>query len=134
MSAELKQEGRMRRLQFVVSMLLLASGASAPSHLHAQSLLIPMDNAQSNHLKAYGLTFWVIDHKMTAEWLLNYRAGSFVLPDKPEIRKEAALRGVSFDAVTEGELKTIHGTIEQSNMETVLLEKAPRIAVYTPQN
>jgi hypothetical protein len=126
----------MRCSRFVLATLLFGTVcvSASTSQLQSQSLLVPMDNAQSNHLKAYGLTFWVIDHKMTAEWLLNYRAGAFVLPDKPEIRREAALRGVTADPISAAELTSIHGTIEQSNMETVILEKAPRIAVYTPAN
>jgi hypothetical protein len=108
--------------------------AVLPARAHAQSLLIPMDNTQTNHLKAYGLTFWVIDHKMTAEWLLNYRSGSFVLPDRPEVRREAALRGVSSTPISAASLAELHTEIQQSNMETVILEKAPRIAVYTPAN
>ncbi|HEY0810304.1 MAG TPA: hypothetical protein VGD49_09090 [Longimicrobiales bacterium] len=97
-------------------------------------LLVPMDNAQSNHLKAYGLTYWVLDHKLTAEWLLNYRSGSFLLPDRADIRREAALRGVTITPLTSGQLAQIRGEIEQSNMESVILEKAPKIAVYTPSN
>jgi hypothetical protein len=119
----------MRRLLLVFTAFLLAA-----TPLRAQSLLVPMDNEQANHLKAYGLTYWVIDHRMTAEWLLNYRAGSFVLPDRADVRREAALRGVTATPVTAAELDAIHNVVEQSNMETVLLEKAPKIAVYTPSN
>ena len=95
----------MRRLSFALLALLLSG---AHTRAHAQSLLVPMDANQSNHLKAYGLTFWVIDHKMTAEWLLNYRAGAFVLPDRPEVRREAALRGVTASPVSAAELDKIH--------------------------
>jgi hypothetical protein len=100
---------------------------------HAQ-LLVPMDNQQANHLKAYGLAYWVLDHKLTAEWLLNYRAGSFLLPDRADIRREAALRGVTFEAISPAQLASVRKTIEESNMESVILEKAPKIAVYTPSN
>jgi hypothetical protein len=95
-------------------------------------LLVPMDNAQSNHLKAYGLTFWTLERKLTAEWLLNYRAGSFLLPDRADIRREAALRGVSFEVLSGAQLAQIRKQVEESNMESVILEKAPKIAVYTP--
>ena len=95
-------------------------------------LLVPMDNAQSNHLKAYGLTFWTLERKLTAEWLLNYRSGSFLLPDRADIRREAALRGVSFEALSGAQLAQIRKQIEEANMESVILEKAPKIAVYTP--
>jgi hypothetical protein len=102
--------------------------------LAAQQLLIPMDDQQTEHLKAYGLTYWVLDRHMTGEWLLNYRAGSFLLPDRPEVRREAALRGVVATPVDAGAVSAIHATIAQENMERVVLEKAPRIAVYTPDN
>ena len=108
--------------------MLLSAGTA-----HAQ-LLVPMDNAQANHLKAYGLTYWTLDQKLTAEWLLNYRSGSFLLPDRADVRREAALRGVTFEAVTAGRLAQIRQEIEESNMESVILEKAPRIAVYSPSN
>ena len=112
-------------------MLLLA--VVTPS-LQAQQLLVPMDADQTNHLKAYGLTYWVLDRRLSAEWLLNYRAGSFLLPDRPEVRREAALRGVSATPVTAAEVAQIHATVEQGNMDRIVLEKAPRIAVYTPPN
>jgi hypothetical protein len=95
-------------------------------------LLVPMDNSQSNHLKAYGLTFWTLERKLTAEWLLNYRSGSFLLPDRADIRREAALRGVSFETLSGAQLAQIRMQVEESNMESVILEKAPKIAVYTP--
>ncbi|MGH7480599.1 MAG: asparagine synthetase B [Longimicrobiales bacterium] len=91
-----------------------------------------MDEAQTNHLKAYGLTYWVIEQGQTAEWLLNYRDGSFLLPDADAVRREAALRGVSAEPVGAGDVARIRSTIAQSNMESVILEKAPEIAVYTP--
>jgi hypothetical protein len=111
---------------------LAVLGAASP--LRAQHLLVPMDRAQTDHLKAYGLTYWVLDQRLTAEWLLNYRAGSFLLPDRPEVRREASLRGVSIEPITGGGLADILATIEKSGMERVVLEKAPRIAVYTPDN
>jgi hypothetical protein len=100
----------------------------------AQQLLVPMDDAQTNHLKAYGLTYWVLDNRHTAEWLLNYRAGSFLLPDRPDIRREAALRGVLIEPVDATAIAQIGRTIEAENMERIILEKAPRVAVYTPDN
>jgi hypothetical protein len=113
--------------------LLFAVFTASTTHAYAQ-LLIPMDNAQANHLKAYGLTYWVLDHRLTGEWLLNYRAGSFLLPDRAEVRREAALRGVSFTPLTPAQLAQIRAQIAESNMESVILEKAPKIAVYTPEN
>src|SRR5687767_2589311 len=100
--------------------------------LRAQQLLVPMDNAQTDHLKAYGLTFWVLDHRMAGEWLLNYRSGSFLLPDNPQVRREAALRGVTITPVDGAQVAQIQAEMDQGNMERVILEKAPKIAVYTP--
>ncbi len=119
----------MRR--FALALLLLAGFAG---HARAQFLLIPMDRDQNNHLKAYGLTFWTIQKGLTAEWLLNYRDGSFLLQDKPEVRREAAMRGVTANPINSSELAQIRSTIEESNMESVILERAPKIAVYTPGN
>ncbi len=118
----------MRKVIYLLLMLV-----SAPAVANAQ-LLVPMDEAQANHLKAYGLTYWTLDRKLTAEWLLNYRAGSFLLPDRADIRREAALRGVSFESITPAQLAQIRKLIEESNMESVILEKAPKIAVYSPSN
>lgn len=90
--------------------------------------------AQKNHLKAYGITYWVLDKGYKASWLLNYRGGSFLLPDAPEIRKECQIRGVSFEVISDAESQKIQQEIASpsQNMETVILEKAPKIAVYSP--
>jgi hypothetical protein len=93
-----------------------------------------MDRSQTNHLKAYGLAFWVLDRGETAEWFLNYLGGAFLLPDQAAVRREATLRGVRFDAVGAADVARIRGIVAEGNMETVPLEKAPRIAVYTPPN
>jgi hypothetical protein len=117
-----------RTLSIFIAALLVA----AP--VRAQQLLVPMDDAQQQHLKAYGLTYWVLGQELTAEWLLNYRAGSFLLPDRPEVRREAALRGVTVTPVGPAEVARIGTAIEQSGLERIILETAPRIAVYTPSN
>lgn len=99
-------------------------------------ILVPMDETtQQNHLKAYGITFWCLDKNYKASWLLNYRGGSFLLPDAPEIRKECQIRGVSFEIISDAEQVSILNQIASpsQNMESVLLEKAPKIAVYTPK-
>jgi hypothetical protein len=115
----------------VVLILILISFSTKASFV-----LVPMDETtQQNHLKAYGLTFWCLDKKYKASWLLNYRGGSFLLPDAPEIRKECQIRGVSFEVLSDSETNTILNEIASpsQNMETVVLEKAPKIAVYTPK-
>ncbi|WP_291097837.1 MULTISPECIES: asparagine synthetase B [unclassified Flavobacterium] len=102
----------------------------------ASFILLPMDETtQQNHLKAYGITYWCIEKKYKASWLLNYRGGSFLLADAPEIRKECQIRGVSFEILSDSEEASILDEIASpsQNMETVLLEKAPKIAVYTPK-
>ena len=116
-----------------IMMVLLAAMFAAATQVYAQ-LLVPMDNQQANHLKAYGLTYWVLDHKLTGEWLLNYRAGSFLLPNRDDVKREAALRGVTYEELSPAQLAQIRSTIAESNMESVILEKAPKIAVYTPEN
>jgi hypothetical protein len=97
-----------------------------------QQLLLPMDDGQQNHLKAYGLTFTALKAGMKAEWLLNYRGGSFLLPDTPELRRQAALDGITSEGVDASAVAALRAEIASSNMDAVPLEKAPKIAVYTP--
>ncbi|MHC0442192.1 asparagine synthetase B [Flavobacterium sp. 3-210] len=102
----------------------------------ASFILLPMDETtQQNHLKAYGITYWCLSKDYKASWLLNYRGGSFLLPDAEEIRKECKIRGVSFEVLSDSEEAAILNEISSpsQNMESVILEKAPKIAVYTPK-
>ena len=102
----------------------------------ANFILLPMDEStQQNHLKAYGITYWALNKDYKASWLLNYRGGSFLLPDAAEIRKECQIRGVSFELLTDGQANQILEEISSpsQNMEAVVLEKAPKVAVYTPK-
>src|SRR5437773_416019 len=98
------------------------------------SLLIPMDDAQTDHLKAYGVTYRIIQAGIKAEWLLNYRSGAFLVPDGEAVRRDAALGGVKAEPVDDGRVTGIRGEIEASNMDAVPLEKAPKVAVYVPPN
>jgi len=93
------------------------------------------ETTQQNHLKAYGITYWCLSRDYKASWLLNYRGGSFLLPDTEEIRKECKIRGVSFEVISDSEQTSILNEISSpsQNMESVILEKAPKIAVYTPK-
>ncbi|MEE9162207.1 MAG: asparagine synthetase B [Candidatus Neomarinimicrobiota bacterium] len=102
--------------------------------LWPQKLLVPMDETQRDHLKAYGVTFWSLRRDIDVEWLLNYRGGAFLMDALPEVRKECQVRGVTHESVDAARLGQIYGIIEANNMDIVLLEKAPRIAVYTPPN
>ena len=115
----------------IVTLLLLITFSAKASFI-----LLPMDETtQQNHLKAYGITYWCLDKKYKASWLLNYRGGSFLLPDAEEIRKECKIRGVSFEVLSDAETNSILDEISSpsQNMENVILEKAPKIAVYTPK-
>ncbi|GAA4772818.1 hypothetical protein GCM10023230_24110 [Flavobacterium hankyongi] len=93
------------------------------------------ETSQKNHLKAYGITYWTLEKQYKASWLLNYRGGSFLLPDVSEIRRECQIRGVSFEVLSDAEANQILAEIASpsQNMETVILEKAPKVAVYTPK-
>jgi hypothetical protein len=101
----------------------------------ASYILIPMDSeGQKNHLKAYGITFWTLEKQQKVKWLLNYRGGSFLLPDFEEVRRECQIRGVSFEVISDSKAEQILELIKSpsQNMGAVVLEKAPKIAVYTP--
>lgn len=104
------------------------------SSLYAEKLLIPMDLVQTDHLRAYGVAFRVIKAGVDVEWLLNYRGGSFLMEYSKEIEKECAVQAVRWEVIPSAGVLQIYQTIEENNMETVLLEKAPRIAVYIPDN
>ncbi len=106
--------------------LILASGS------FAQKIIIPMDQVQTDHLKAYGIVYWTLKQSVNVEWLLNYRGGSFMVDNYPGIVKELRLRGVSYEEVGAAQVLQIYAVIEQNNMDIVLLEKASKIAVYSP--
>jgi len=96
--------------------------------------LVAMDLSQTNHLKAYGLVYKVLENGGEAKWFLNYRGGSFLLPEMEIVLSEANTMGVAVRKLNGNELALIYSEIKNSNMETVLLEKAPKIAVYAPPN
>ncbi|GAA4824251.1 asparagine synthetase B [Algivirga pacifica] len=104
--------------------------------LHANYLLIPMDDTQENHLKAYGITFWVLEQEESAEWLLNYKGGSFMFEYLQAFENELIIRGVSYQVISDAEALNIKKAIEnpEANMDVMKLEKAPKIAVYSPPN
>ena len=98
-------------------------------------MLIPMDvESQKNHLKAYGITYWTLSKGLKVKWLLNYKGGSFLMPDTEAIKRECQIRGVSFEIISNAKAESILEDIASpsQNMEAVVLEKAPKIAVYTP--
>lgn len=102
--------------------------------LTAQKILVPMDLLQKDHLKAYGLAYFTLSRDVNIEWLLNYRGGSFLVDKYPFIAQEARVRGVTFETVSESAVLEIYNYIDQNNMDIVLLEKAPKVAIYTPPN
>lgn len=110
---------------------LLVLVAVAP-RLEAQHLLLPMDDGQRNHLKAYGVTYQALKSGQKAEWLLNYRGGAFLLPDAPDLRKRAALDGVTVESLSDADVAAARAEIAGGNMDAVVLERAPRIAIYRP--
>jgi hypothetical protein len=101
-------------------------------NVFADKLLIHMDLKQTDHLKAYGVAYWCLAKGYNVEWLLNYRGGSFLTESVEIIANHCRLQGVSFEIVSTAGAGAIYNQIEKSNMEVVLLEKAPEIAVYTP--
>ncbi len=102
--------------------------------LLSQKIMIPMDVKQNDHLKAYGFAFWALNKKINVEWLLNYRGGSFLLDEFSEITEVARVRGVTYETIDSEQALNIFNEINLNNMEIVLLEKAPKIAIYSPPN
>lgn len=102
----------------------------------ASFLLVPMDTSQSNHLKAYGITFFSLQNGVKVQWLLNYRGGSFLLENQDFLKKELIIRGISYDELSLDKAAEILSEIESpsKNQTAVLLEKAPKIAVYSPKS
>jgi hypothetical protein len=114
----------------ILALTLGALALSAPAAL--AKLLVPMDLEQTDHLRAYGVAYRALERGENVEWLLNYRGGSFLLEPVATNERECLLAGVVFENVGGGAISQIYDTIEAENMEIVLLEKAPRICVYTP--
>ena len=106
------------------------------TNIFATRILIPMDEeSQRNHLKAYGIAYWILQNEIEVEWLLNYRGGSFLVTNYNSIQEECTIRGVTYELITDAKVNAIKTEISdpEVNMEVVKLEKAPKIAVYTPQ-
>lgn len=129
----------MRRREFVGALAGLAmtpvarhAGRRSMDGAHAASLLVPMDDLQTDHLKAYGVTYRALRRGASAEWLLNYRGGSFLLPGDPAIRRDALLGGVLVQDMSSRQVVDARAVVAANNMDAVPLEKAPEIAVYAP--
>ncbi|WP_390902184.1 asparagine synthetase B [Xanthocytophaga flava] len=102
----------------------------------ASSILIPMDEAQANHLKAYGIAYWVLTKSTEVDWLLNYRGGSFMFQYQPVFESELRIRGVSYQVISDAQAGQITAEISAPdvNMDVMKLEKAPKVAVYSPKS
>ena len=100
--------------------------------IFSQKILIPMDNTQNNHLKAYGFAFWILKQNDNVDWLLNYKGGSFLIDAKEIYNKESKLRGITSTFISNNQLNQIYEDIENNNKSIILLEKLPKIAVYSP--
>lgn len=122
----------MKKITLLLLINLFLLSAALASHI-----LIPMDkNKQRNHLKAYGLAYWVLQNKIEMQWLLNYRGGSFLVSYHQEIESECVIRGISFETIPDLKAQKILNEIAQPevNMDAVKLEKVPKIAVYSPKD
>ncbi|NOY49090.1 MAG: asparagine synthetase B [Chlorobi bacterium] len=104
--------------------------------IFAAQILIPMDKTQTNHLKAYGIAFWVLQQDVEISWLLNYRGGSYLLPYAESFENECVVRGVSYVVISDVQAQSIRIEISAPdvNMDDMKLQKVPKIAVYSPKN
>ena len=120
----------LKRIYIIIVLLVFAI------HSQAAYILLPMDEVQKNHLKAYGIAYWALERDVEVTWLLNYRGGSFMMKYAEAIERECRLRGVSCEVIADGQSTAILSEIADPavNMDAVRLQKAPRIAVYSPKN
>ncbi|MFN8356173.1 MAG: asparagine synthetase B [Spirosomataceae bacterium] len=121
----------MKRLIFPLIIFLLIAAPLRASHL-----LIPMDDSQKNHLKSYGIAYWVLkNYETEVEWLLNYRGGAFMFVHSQKFENELIIRGVSYEVISDGQAAAIRAelTSPDVNMDVVKLQKPPKVAVYSPK-
>ena len=117
----------MNAARVCLAVLIITSRAA-----DAQWALVPMDEYQNDHLRAYGLAYHVLERGSHIEWLLNYRNGAFLIAQTESVREQAVLLGVTLEMKSASDVAAIRQQIASSNMESILLEKAPRVAVYCP--
>ena len=127
-------EGMYRSSKSFFLSILFVLGFSLSSL--ASWIMLPMDESQSNHLKSYGIAYWVLQNEVEVYWLLNYRGGSFMVKNYPGITDECIIRGVSYEIIADVQANLILSEIAnpEVNQEAVKLEKAPKVAVYSPKN
>ncbi|MCL1821296.1 MAG: hypothetical protein FWG22_00565 [Prolixibacteraceae bacterium] len=118
------------KIYFLLFFLLLGWSAKA------SYILIPMDESQVNHLKAYGIAYWVLSKDIEVKWLLNFRGGSFLFEHYPEVQNECIVRGVSFEPLSDARANAMLNEISSpnANQDAVSMFKAPKVAVYSPPN
>jgi hypothetical protein len=128
----------MRRRDFLTgaaaALATLSPAARLLAARRAGWLLVPMDDAQGDHLKAYGLTYRAVQRGVRAEWLLNYRNGAFLISADPVTPRDAALAGITIESIDDGQVAQVRAQIQDGNMDAIPLEKAPKVAVYVPPN
>ncbi|PTX20133.1 hypothetical protein C8N40_103208 [Pontibacter mucosus] len=102
----------------------------------ASTILIPMDETQKDHLKSYGMAYWVLEQNIPVDWLLNYRGGSFAFTHMPQLENELIVRGVSYTVISDAQYNGVLSEIgnPEANMDIMKLEKVPKVAVYTPKS
>src|SRR6478736_5912842 len=115
---------------FLLFFLLMLGSKSFATYI-----LVPMDETQKDHLKSYGVAFWVLQHQLEVDWLLNYRGGSFAFRHDPQIENELVVRNVSYVVISDAQYSTVLSQINDpdANMDVMKLEKVPKIAVYSPK-
>jgi hypothetical protein len=130
----MQKAGRKRIRIFGVAAMAILFVLCEGIALGQAKLLIAMDLKQTDHIKAYGVAFWVLQHNGNVDWLLNYRGGSFMLDFSDVVARECRIRGVSFEPTSATEASSIYAEVqrEDNNMDVVRLEKVPKIAVYVP--
>jgi len=116
--------------------LLLALFSTISTFGYANKILVPMDESQSNHMKAYGVAYWVLSQDEPIDWMLNFRGGSFLLPARTGIQNELIIRGVFYEIISDADALRYERQLSSpsSNMDMMRLEKAPKIAVYSPKS
>jgi hypothetical protein len=120
----------MKKWFIIVGIYLISINASA------SRIFIPMDETQSNHLKAYGIAYWALEQNVEVDWLLNYRGGSFMMDYLQQFENELVIRGISYQVISDAQASQIIAEIASpsSNTDVMMLEKAPKIAVYSPKS
>ena len=121
----------MRNLIIILLFLFVSNSISA------SFIYVPMnDDNQINHLKAYGIVYYSLEVGLKAKWLLNYDGGAFLIENNKIIENECNIRGVTYQVISDAKAQLILEDISSpsKNQEAVSLEKAPKIAVYSPKD